>query len=625
MDNQVLSGKDLQEVLDSENIIGPDKLFDLVSYVITGEAESIGRTLGPAGAYALICNVYAEGSPVFPSKDGFSIMQEVKYNDQNKYFIGEIVKDISRRMNTNVGDGTTSGVVIANKLFHLLSKYDITTKYPDLGVKLPPISMRHLLEAVRKELSVILLDTENDYIIDGNAINDEQRNTLISKVANISSNNDSEVSDVVADLFAKRKSDTVYVTTQLGVDDTTEVKPEIGFEFNGGMIDDDMANTEGGYHCIFKKPMFLLIDGPCSNADLKNVSSMIAHVNSTLNRPLVIIAADFEQEVENNFKRRVTRFPFEHNKQQHVHEPEDLCCIRIDTSHNLSRKRLDDIRLILGATVLKTKKGKIMDLDKAPAQLEAYLGNAESFTSSKMTTRIKGGAGPQKPINDKIAKLEERLKGVDLSDGNMAYTTVGTIRKRIAMLNSDMSKIIVGGASDKERRAKQLLFDDAIEACKSSVKFGFTLGGNISIPHIIQSQGIVLVERIIDNIVSNGKYIIPGNTPEDLIPIITDILNIVSESFKAAYERVVVNMYGPLTKFDELVESIYAKGGEYQTFNLVKNQYEKLDVDTNLVVPGNTDTELLSSVFMGVGTLISSDQLLSVFPGEATLYGVNHG
>ena len=57
----------------------------------------------------------------------------------------------------------------------------------------------------------------------------------------------------------------------------------------------------------------------------------------------------------------------------------------------------------------------------------------------------------------------------------------------------------------------------------------------------------------------------------------------------------------------------------FQTYNLILGKYERFKPDfskdiPNLIVPGNTDIELMNSVFEIVNLFVTSNQLISLLP-----------
>jgi len=613
--------REISDVLKDENIINDVDFHSNVDFVFGKMASSVERTLGPGGGLCMISHIDAT-VPVYPTKDGFTVVQEYKFNDQVKHFIAEIIKDISKRMNVKVGDSTTSGIIIAYALYKYLREYDIVKSHPNIGCKLPTISIRLILEEIRK---YIMINTckNTKYILKD--LDRDLEDKLIRRVSTVSANNDPEIGNLVANLYTKRDSKYVYVSTELGTTDETFVEEEIGFDFGAGFINPIMANQTDRITCILEEPKFLLIDGPLTLSDLENVNKVIDYVIFQLGKPLVLVAKDFDQPVINSIVRRCTRNTEMRGNVPVLHEKEPLVCLSINGENEKSRDRLEDLRIILGCEIVETNKGKIMDFKSNVDFIEKFLGNAAQFKGTQLKTNIKRGGGDKEAVRERISHIEKRIGEVSLNEGILSFASVESLRRRISMLNSDMSIIRVGGANDKERRARRLIIDDAIMACHSSIEHGVTLGGNVTITHFIADNFDKMVKDITTNIVSNDIHVIVGNSEEHVSAIVTDIVGFVSEAFKAAYTVAIENMVGkdtPAAK--KIISDVYITNEDPKVFDLVKGKLaglEEYDV-VNPLVPANTDYELMSSVFGSVGTLISSNQMLSIYPGQATVYRV---
>lgn len=622
MSEKELPVRDISEALDDVNIIDSKKFHRNVDFVFSKITNSISKTLGPGGGYTMISNINTQ-SPVLFTKDGYTVIQEFKFNDQIKFFIAETIKDISKRMNINVGDSTTSGILISYDLYTKLKNYDITKKYPEIGSILPPISIRNILESVRIILTK-KINSDPNYTL--KQLSRDIEDKYIEKVATIAANNDSEIGKEVAELFTSRKTDHVFVTTEVGTSDETVINKEVGFQFGSGFINPVMANQTDRITCKLSNPKFLLVDGPLTLNDLNTLNKIIDYVIFDLKQPMILVAKDYDQPVLNMLLDRCTK-PYTMKGNVPVpHEREPIAALSIDTSYEKSRDRLEDLRILLGGEIIETKKGKIINFKNNVDFLNKFLGEAEEFSGTQLSSRVKRGKGDKSAVMERIQHIEQRIKEHDLNEGILAFSGVDALKRRIAMMNSDMTIIKVGGLTDKERRAKQLIYDDAILACTSAISSGIAIGGNLNIPHYIHKYETELVNEITDNLLKNSKHIIIGNNRNYILAIIKDIVTFVADSFKIAYTVAIENMVGFDTdKYNEILKMVYTdsfkESDKPKIFNLVNSKLTDInDIENTIPVPANTDFELMSSIFGTVGTLISSNQFLSVYPGDTMVY-----
>ena len=613
------------DALKLTNIVGLDEYKSVVSEVIKTISQSVGNTLGPGGALTMITTNQGNNG-VFPTKDGYTVIKEFKFNDQRKIFIQELFRGLSERMDGSVGDGTTSGIPIADTLYHALAEYDITTKYPSLGCKLPFPSMRMLLDQIRIGVSNIINNNSGKYIIP--SVDAETDKEYIRAVARVSSNGDASIHEKVSKLFNERTSNTIYITCKEGITDEDIIDSEVGFDFGSGYISGAMHNQPDRLTCKLDNPRFLLVDGPITANDRPMIERVIDYTNNMLGVPLVIIASEYDQPIRNMLMKRCTRGVYSTvgpngEPVEKIHEKEPILALRISGADDRSRDRLDNIRIAIGGELIQSRDGKPIKFKEDIDSLNSYLGAADRITSSPGNTRILRGKGDTAAVNARILQIRKRIELLKMEDGIMHYAAVEELSRQIAMLNSDMTRIKVGGASAKERHSRKLVFDDCILACQAAITHGFMVGGNVTVPNVIANHREELIDGIIGRIEEARLHVILRSNNEDIKPIIGDFLDMVSDSFKSAYSRVVGNMVGEGTDlYNEILSDVYDNNTEVpKVFNLISGDMNYLNEKNDILVPANTDMELMAAVFVVIGTIVSSDQLLSILPGDATVVG----
>ena len=109
------------------------------------------------------------------------------------------------------------------------------------------------------------------------------------------------------------------------------------------------------------------------------------------------------------------------------------------------------------------------------------------------------------------------------------------------------------------------------------------------------------------------------NTDENKMRnIIEDFLDIIAESSKAGFKAVFDNASTSRRWKNEIMHNLENTSEVALTYDIVKAKYCALKTIIkdgeipSLIVPGNTDCELLRSVFCIVGMFISANQILSV-------------
>ena len=176
-----------------------------------------------------------------------------------------------------------------------------------------------------------------------------------------------------------------------------------------------------------------------------------------------------------------------------------------------------------------------------------------------------------------------------------------------------MVSIRVGGASFKERKYNVLVYEDAVCAVKSTIKNGFTLAGQVSIQHLIRKHKMDIIEHTIQKLTADGRNVTYGsNRKEALANAISSILDIISETFKTAYQCAIENAIMDPEERKKIAEDIYTSDNPI-VYNLMKDDYEALDITNDMFVAGNTDYETLAAVFEITNIFLNTDNLETLY------------
>ena len=602
----------------TENIIPPKQMERIIQDVFDDLARMIACTIGPAGGNTLVTEPYAS-TPIFPCKDGFRVMNNHIYNNPAYESIYRIVRDISGRMNEVLGDGTTSGVVIARHFYMSIRKYIKHHK------EITPYGVGNLLKITLKELEKALQNPENGYVYNIKDLSKDRKVEVYKKIATISANNDLDIGEKVAGIYRDSNSDYAYIDIQKSSNSDDRLDVNLGFEMPYGYTHTHMANNVDGITAEYDDPLFLLIDGPVLDPDLDNIKNYVSWVTEQLDppRPLVIIAGEYSKKVLNFFTECRTGVIRQLKNGQQIVIKLPILSIQFNMMNENGVARVQDLEAILGAKALQSNNGRLQQCPNQPALLLQMLGRADHITSKYAYTRIRGGGGSEAERKGRIEEIEKLIKLTedDAQHGVLAKARLENLKRRIGMLQGEMHCIYVGGESYKGKTNRALIYEDATMAVKSCIDNGVTLGGQVSIADCIKNHREEIVSNILEIINDKNKPVnIFTGRYRNVEKAVNQMLDIISESSKAAFTAVFKNA----TNDRRWIKSTFKTfSHEYTTYNLVTGKYESfaLDDDNNivfpdLIVPGNTDVELLESVFEIVNLFITSNQLISLLPKD---------
>lgn len=163
------------------NIIPEDDFKRLVKDTFKTIADNLRRTYGPYGSQLII----SDQSQTMTTKDGFNAYEAIGFSHTYKRIVYLAIQEIIKRVNRNVGDGTTTCILLAEKIFNNIA--DII-KTPD--------DKRLLLETLTKieknlqDVDIVKDDIKNGYIkkLDRNSI---------KKLISMAANYDEELTEVI--------------------------------------------------------------------------------------------------------------------------------------------------------------------------------------------------------------------------------------------------------------------------------------------------------------------------------------------------------------------------------------------------------------------------------------------
>jgi len=615
----------------TENIVPPKQMKKIIADVFDDLSRMIRYTIGPAGGNTLVTEPYAS-TPIYPTKDGFTVMNNHIYDNPTYESIYRIVRDISGRMNQELGDATTSSVVIAADFYKRITKYQSRHK------EITPYGIKNLLDTVLASITDFL--KKYNYVSDIKDLPRESRINIYRKIATIAANNDSAVGDIIAEAYEKAHTESPFIDVQTSFNEETTIDTDVGFELPYGYNIAYMANGADGITAEYDKPLILLINGPLGDKSVNFVKTWIKWIaeDPSNPRPLIIMAEEFSKEVLDYLTLCRTGITRTINGQR-VLVRLPILSICFNMSSEYGNWRVQDLEAILGAKALQTNNGNLIVTPSSPTEFLMMLGRADHIESRFAFTRIRGGAGEESVRKGRIEEIKKLInQNRDAAQhGIQSVARLEMLKKRISMLEGEMQIIKVGGDSHKEKRNRKLIFDDATCAVKACIEHGITLGGQVSVSDLILNLKQDLVNDIVSRIDTPGavKNIGINLTETRLKKIIIDILDIVSKSSKAAFEAVFANATNnkwwirkTFKAFNGRLEgdNAHASLPTVKTYNLLKNDFEsiarnddgsvKAALVPDLIVPGNTDVECLKSAFSIINLFLTSNQLISVMVRE---------
>lgn len=401
-------------------------------------ADATCGTLGANGKTVLIGLSHAHDHNVYNlpttiTKDGIGVAKHVELDDPIENRGALLMREASQKTMLEVGDSTTSTIVLARAIMVE------GNKLLDAGAN--PMQVKKGIDAA---LEKVVSHLKEKAILIGDDVE------KIRQIATVSANNDSEIGDLIADAFKKiGKDGAIDIDEAAGA--KTTVKVSDGFKIDRGFIIPVFINNKTRNKCELIDPYILLYDKNIST--MKQLQKIVEQVAAE-GKPLLIICEDMESQALSFLAVNAQQGKF------------SSCVVKSPAFGDLKKQMMEDIATVTGGILVSDIKG--IDIERAKIN---HLGKATKVVITKDETVIIGGNKDEKEFDELIAELKMDI--VDETDEILK----SAIEKRIARLTGGVAVISVGGSTDVEMKERKDRVDDAVRATKAAVSEGITVGG----------------------------------------------------------------------------------------------------------------------------------------------------
>ena len=442
-------------------------------------SKNVSCTLGPRGKNVIIKQ---KDRKPFSTKDGVTVAQNVVLKDQYANLGAQILKQASLETNNEVGDGTTTSIVLAHAIFAEGYKYLISGVYPNeicSGIKK---AVQVLSEQI-KEASAPLSSLED-----------------IAYVASVSANGDEQIGELIATAIDKvGKNGAIIIEEARST--KTNLKLIEGFRFDSGYISPSFVTDERKSLIKYDNPLFLITDYKIETVDDMLPSLQIA---AREGRPFFVVADDIAGQALASLIMNAVRGTMK------------VAAIKAPRYGEERRNILKDLSIAVGGNFISRESERNL----REVKLNDF-GSSKSIEVLKNETTIVGGRGSLEEIGKKIDDLKEEIKiNSDLKECER-------IQERITRLASGVAIIRIGASTEIEMIEKKHRFEDALEAVKSAKQEGVVSGGGallIKLANKLKCKDLNEGEKIGFKIVKNAvkeplKQMIrnAGSSPEIIV------------------------------------------------------------------------------------------------------------
>jgi chaperonin GroEL len=396
--------------------------------------DAVKITLGPRGRNVVIDR--ESGAPL-STNDGVSVTKEIEVKERLENVAVEMVKEVASKTSDEVGDGTTTAVILTSSMFEEGLK-NITAGCDPMSVK------RGIDKAV--ETAVITL---------AGMAKPVKGRKEIEQVATIASSNDVEVGRIIADAMEKTSADGIIAVEEAkGVETCVDIVE--GMQFDRGYISPYFVTEPDSMECVFEDALILIHDKKLSAA--ADVVPLLERIHTGPGLPLLIVAEDVEGEALATLVLNKIRGTVK------------VAAVKAPGFGDRRKALLQDMAILTGGEVISEETGRKME-DAAVEDL----GKAKKVRIDKDRVTIIDGGGDPERIKARADQLRREMLETT-SDYEREK-----LEERLAKIVGGVSIIRVGAPTETAMKEKKARVEDALHATRAAALEGIVPGGGVAL------------------------------------------------------------------------------------------------------------------------------------------------
>lgn len=521
------------------NVVKKDRTREVQQWTLRALKDALIPSAGCFGSTTQILQGNPEnnsGLNTIYSKDGHTILSHIRFNRAIEDSIQKECTDMTRYIVKEVGDGTTSTVVLSSIIFDELLKLN-----PD---KYPPY---YVIQSFKEAVSLIQEEIKHN-----------GRDLTLDDIYNISmicTNNNESVSKTISDIYSEHGLD-VFIDVAASITDYDVIKSYDGLTIGVGYSDPAYINTKAtketdekaGYSIIRNAHVYAFKD-PIDTIEMHNFFNKIVMDNimtpmrkflqaSTQEArkeawkhvvPTVIMAPKISIDMNTSFTE-IIEYMYKFNENMDVKPP--LLVItnigEVNADHYSDIWRLCNCKPIKKYIDPKIQEQEIKD-GKAPTMdtITSFCGFVDEIKSDAYKSTFinpdgmfakddngeyvldeNGDRVYSETYKGQINFLEQELKVA--IDDNESIDVIGNLKRRIHSLKANMVDYFVGGINVTDRDSVRDLVEDAVKNIRSASEDGVGYGTNF--------EGLRASRNVINRIRESDEY-------DDLTIEMVDLIN----------------------------------------------------------------------------------------------------
>ncbi|MBI1838965.1 MAG: chaperonin GroEL, partial [Candidatus Colwellbacteria bacterium] len=366
---------------------------------------------------------------------------EIELKDKYENLGAEFLKQAAEKTNDNVGDGTTTSVVLAHAMIEEGEK----------AISEKGFNVIHLSEELKKASAAVIKGLEAQK----EAIDSPKR---VHEVATLSAK-DADIGKLIADVMGKIGAEGVVTVEDSNTIGNSYEMVE-GMQFDRGYISPYMMTNPDKMESVLENPYILVTDQKISA--ISDLLPLLEKLIQAGKKELVIIAEEVEGEALATLVVNKLRGVF------------SALAVKAPGFGDRRKEMLEDIASITGADFISE------DLGKKLVSVEVKsLGKARKVVADKDNTVIVGGGGDKANIEKRIAQIKSQLQKSD-SDFDKEK-----LQERLGKLSGGVAVIKVGAPTESAQKELKQRVEDAVAATRAAMEEGIVPGGGMALFNVV--------------------------------------------------------------------------------------------------------------------------------------------
>ncbi len=569
------------------NVVTEEKLKEVQENTLAALREFLSKTYGPMGSYTAII----KGDSIRTitsdySKDGLKVLKNIIFDLPLEMSMQAELCDICQYVVKQVGDGTTSAVILSSLIYSEMLKIKDSNN-------IPPRKLVKTFQDVVKKCQEIIDSKKRDITLDD-----------IYKICMISTNGNETVSEQITSVY-RDYGFNVNVDVTISNDADTKIRIYDGMTINAGYSDPAYINNvtaSGAGTADIHNPRIYAFPDPIDTPEMITYFEKIIYDNIITPykerdemTPTVIITPMISRD-GSGVLTQLVQIMYEYTRNNMNNQKPPI--LIISDIHGTDEAIALDIENLCGCKAIKKYinpdiQKHDQETGEAPTleTIHNFAGTAELVVADNNKTKF---INP-KALMDENDTSYEALKNFlsaeikKATENNDDILTIGRLKKRLNCLEANMIEFMVGGISVSDRDSLRDLVEDAVLNCASAAENGVGRAANF--------EGLSAIYKLYTE---DAEF--------------TDIEKQIIIAILKAYYKAAYILYGSVIEGDKIDDIIARSIANDMPFNVIDlfnaTNLDEVKAGDDVLCSIKTDSVILDAISKIITMMVTSNQCL---------------